>query len=51
MRARISKWLDELVRWGVVKSREDVINAMIVVGCILAAAGLILLVLAWAKWA
>ena len=47
----ISRWLDELVRQGVVRSREDVVNAVIVVGCVLAAAGLILLVLAWAKWA
>ena len=47
----ISRWIDELVRQGVVRSREDVINAVIVAGCVLAAAGLILLVLAWAKWA
>ncbi len=47
----INRWLDDLVRQGVVKSREDVLNAVIVVGCILAAAGLILLAFVWAKWA
>lgn len=45
----INRWLDELVRQGVVKCREDVICAAVVTGCILAAAGLALLALAFAR--
>lgn len=45
----ISRWLDELVRRGVVRSREDVINAAVVAGCILAAAGLALVALAFGR--
>ena len=40
------RWLDELERKGVVKRKEDVLNALIVLGCILAAAGIVLLALA-----
>lgn len=46
MNARISRWIDEMVRRGVVKSREDVLNGVIVTGCILTAAGIALLALA-----
>lgn len=45
----ISNWMDDLVRKGVIKRKEDVVNALIVLGCILAAAGIILLALAWKR--
>ena len=43
---RFLRWLDELERTGVVKRKEDIINAMIVLGCIAAAAGVVLLAVA-----
>lgn len=49
MRERIRRWLEELERTGVVKRKEDVVNALIVLGCILAAAGIALLALAWKR--
>lgn len=49
MRNRFERWLDELERLGIVKRREDVIGSMIVLGSILAAAGIVFLVLAWRR--
>ena len=46
---RFLRWLDELERQGVVKRAEDVLNAMIVVSCILLAAGIVLLALTWKR--
>ncbi len=43
---RFLRWLDELERTGVVKRKEDVVNAMIVLGCIAVAAGVVLLAVA-----
>ena len=43
---RFLRWLDELDRTGVVKRKEDVVNAMIVLGCIAVAAGVVLLAVA-----
>ncbi len=43
---RFLRWLDELERQGVVKRRQDVISSMIVLGCVLAASGIVFLVLA-----
>ncbi len=45
----MNRWLDELVRKGVVRRREDVINSLIVLGCIVMAAGIALLVLALSR--
>jgi hypothetical protein len=42
----VNRWLDELERTGVVKRKEDAVNAMIVLGCIAAAAGVVLLAVA-----
>ncbi len=49
MKGRIQRWLEELERKGVVRRKEDVLNALIVLGCILAAAGIVLLALAWKR--
>ncbi len=46
---RFLRWLDELERLGVVRRREDVINSLIVLGCILSAAVIVFLVLAWRR--
>lgn len=43
---RFLRWIGDLESKGVVKRKEDVLNALIVLGCILAAAGVVLL--AWA---
>ncbi len=43
---RFLRWLDELERQGVVKRRQDVIRSLIVLGCMLAAAGIVFLALA-----
>lgn len=49
MTGRFLCWLEVLERKGVVKRKEDVLNALIVLGCILAAAGIVLLALAWKR--
>lgn len=49
MTNRFLRWLEELERQGVVKRREDVISSVMVLGCLMAAAGLIFLALAWFK--
>ncbi len=49
MIGRFLRWLEELERRGVVKRKEDVLDAMIVLGCILMAAGIVLLALAWKR--
>jgi hypothetical protein len=49
MIVRFLYWLEDLERQGVVKRKEDVVNAMIVLGCILSVAGIVLLVLAWRR--
>ena len=46
---RFLRWIGELERKGVVKRKEDVLNALIVLGCILAAAGIALLAFAWKR--
>ncbi len=46
---RFLRWLDELERQGVVNRRQDAISSMIVLGCILTAAGIVLLALAWRR--
>ncbi len=46
---KMNRWLEELEKAGVVKRKEDVVNALIVLGCILAAAGIALLALAWKR--
>lgn len=42
---RFRCWLEDLERRGIVKSRDDVIHSLIVLGCLLIAAGVVLL--AW----
>lgn len=49
MRERIRRWLEELERKGVVKRKEVVVTALVVIGCIAAAAGIVLLALAWRR--
>ncbi len=46
---RFLRWLDALERQGVVKRRQDAISSLIVLGCILAASGIVFLVLAWRR--
>ena len=49
MKSQFEHWLDELEHLGVVKRREDVLDSMIVLGCILGAAGIVFLILAWRR--